>query len=221
MKNILEVSNLSVRVEGRRILDGLDFAVGKGEYVAVTGKNGAGKSVLLRIIMGLVKADRGTIRFLGEDITALSVDERARRGIGLALQQPVRFKGVSVEEIIGIAAGRRLSRRMTGGFLRKVGLEPEEYLERELDGKLSGGEIKRIEIATLLARDAELLLLDEPEAGIDLWSFRELVELIKNLKKTIVVVSHQEKILESADRIVLLRRGKLIESSPREVVNAG
>ena len=213
---MLEVRDVSYSVseEGRRkkILDKVSFKVRPGEFLVVTGPNGGGKSSLAKIIMGLAKQTRGKILLNGEDVSDLSMTERAQKGISFSFQQPVRFKGLLVYDLLNIANGELMSVKEAGDILAKVGLPASEYLEREVDGKLSGGELKRIEIATVLARDSEVLIFDEPEAGIDLWSFDDLVKVFRKLHregKTIIVISHQERILKIADKIMILKKGQV------------
>ena len=203
---MLKVSNLSYTVEGRKILDNISFELNPGSFLVITGPNGSGKSTLVQILMGIKKPNAGQIIFDGKDITDLSVTERAKLGLAFAFQQPVKFKGLTVEELLEIAGNTKI--------LPKVGLDPEKYLERELNSTLSGGELKRIEIATALARKAKLTIFDEPEAGIDLWSFEKLTDAFSELKKqqkngSVIIISHQERILKIADQIMILEKGKI------------
>lgn len=213
---MLEVRDVSFLVseEGRRkkILDKVSFRVRPGEFLVVTGPNGGGKSSLAKIIMGLAKQTRGKILLNGEDISELSIPQRAQKGISFSFQQPVKFKGLTVYDLLNIANGEMMSPEEAEKILKQVGLPAEEYLNREVNGKLSGGELKRIEIAMILARNSELLIFDEPEAGIDLWSFDDLVKVFRKLHregKTIIVISHQERILKIADRIMILKKGRI------------
>ena len=215
MLEFREVS-FSVSEDGRKrqILDKVSFRVRDGEFLVITGPNGSGKSTLAKVIMGLLSQSSGQIFWQGEEISDLEVFERARRGISYSLQQPVKFKGLTVYDLINVSCGELVSLEEAGVILEKVGLVPEEYLHREVNGKLSGGELKRIEIASVLAKNGDLMIFDEPEAGIDLWSFDDLVEVFRNLKKagkTIIVISHQERILKIADKILVLDRGKVKE----------
>lgn len=211
---MLDVKDVSFRADGKKILDKVSFRVRPGGFLVVTGPNGSGKSSLAKIIMGLAKQTGGKILLNGEDISGLSMTERAQKGISFSFQQPVRFKGLTVYDLLNIANGAMMSPEEAGEILAKVGLLASEYLEREVSGKLSGGELKRIEIATVLARDSEVLIFDEPEAGIDLWSFDDLVKVFRKLHKegkTIVVISHQERILKIADEILILEKGRVLE----------
>ncbi len=203
---MLKVSNLSYAVEGRKILDNISFDLNPGSFLVITGPNGSGKSTLAQILMGIKKPNAGQIIFDGKNITDLNITERAKLGLAFAFQQPVKFKGLTVEELLEIAGNAKI--------LPKVGLDPEKYLERELNSTLSGGELKRIEIATALARKAKLTIFDEPEAGIDLWSFEKLTEAFSELKKqqengSVIIISHQERILKIADQIMILEKGKI------------
>lgn len=181
--------------------------------MVITGPNGSGKSTLAKLIMGIITPTAGQIILNGEDITGLDITDRARKGIGFALQQPVRFKGLLVWDLLSIAAGRELAVNEACTYLAEVGLCANDYVERELNASLSGGELKRIEIAMLIARGTKLSLFDEPEAGIDLWSFQNLIRVFQNLraahKGSVVIISHQERILEIADKVVVLNAGKI------------
>ena len=218
---MLDVKDVSFRADEKKILDKVSFRVRPGGFLVVTGPNGSGKSSLAKIIMGLVKQTGGKILLNGEDISGLSMTERARKGISFSFQQPVRFKGLTVYDLLNIANGVMMSPEEAGEILAKVGLSASEYLEREVNGKLSGGELKRIEIATVLARDSEVLIFDEPEAGIDLWSFDDLVQVFRKLHKegkTIVVISHQERILKIADEVLILEKGRVLEPSEAQKI---
>ena len=215
---MLELKNISFRVDEKTILEDIDLTV-KDHFVAVTGPNGSGKSTLLKIIMGLVRPSTGRVYLNGEDITELSVSQRANKGISFAFQQPVRFKGLRVKDLLELAGGRGQDGPACFArgcdILSEVGLCAKDYMERELDATLSGGEMKRIEIAMAAARGAKLTLFDEPEAGIDLWSFQSLIRVFENLYRstsgTIMIISHQERILDIADKIVYLKDGKIAE----------
>lgn len=203
---MLKVNNLMYVIEGRKILDNISFDLNPGSFLVITGPNGSGKSTLAQILMGIKKPNAGQIIFDGKNITDLNVTERAKLGLAFAFQQPVKFKGLTVEELLEIAGDAKI--------LPKVGLDPEKYLERELNSTLSGGELKRIEIATALARKAKLTIFDEPEAGIDLWSFEKLTEAFSELKSqqkdgSVIIISHQERILKIADQIMILEKGKI------------
>ena len=206
-------------VSFKGILKGISFDVRPGELVVITGPNGSGKSTLAKVIMGIEKCDGGELLFGGETITEKDCMERARMGLAFSFQQPVRFKGLTVRDLLKIAASgsEAFLEDETKGmdvFLEKVGLEPALYLDREINASLSGGELKRIEIASVLARDAILSIFDEPEAGIDIWSFDNLVKMFKemrkkNPKRAIMIISHQERIMKIADRIILLENGEI------------
>ena len=193
--------------------------------MVVTGPNGGGKTTLAKLIAGIETPSAGRIVFDGTDITDMDVTERARRGIAYAFQQPVRFKGLTVRSLLELAAGEKLSEETLCGLLGKVGLCANEYMDREMNAGLSGGEIKRIEIATVLARRAKLSIFDEPEAGIDLWSFTRLVETFEELRSegvgTLMVISHQERILSIADEIVVIAGGRVRAAGPREEILPG
>lgn len=207
---------------GEDIIKDIDLELGDGKLIVVTGPNGGGKTTLAKLIAGVETVTGGKLIFEGEDITALDVTQRARKGIAFAFQQPVRFKGLSVRDLLELAAGESLSEAELCGLLGKVGLCANEYIDRELNASLSGGEIKRIEIASVLARNARLSIFDEPEAGIDLWSFARLVETFEELRQkgtgTLLVISHQERILSIADDIVVIAGGTVRQYGPREQV---
>lgn len=197
----------------KSIIDGISFDVKDGELLVVTGPNGGGKSTTARLLMGIEKADSGSIIMDGEDLTNASIDERAKAGMGFAFQQPPRFKGMTVKKLLRLASGENLSEPKCCELLSSVGLCAREYIDREVDATLSGGEMKRIEIATVLAKPHKICIFDEPEAGIDLWSFSMLVKqfekLHKESKESIIIISHQEKIIEMADRIMVISDGKI------------
>ena len=211
--------------EGREILHPLDLTIPDGKLTVVTGPNGGGKTTLAKVIAGILTPCSGQILLDGEDITALDVTERARKGIGFAFQQPVRFKGITVRQLLEIAAEDSLSEKRLCDMLGNVGLCAKNYLDREVNTTLSGGEIKRIEIATVLARHTRMSIFDEPEAGIDLWSFKNLIAVFQkmheNLKGAMIIISHQERILRIADEIVLLSNGTIQEQGSREDMMAG
>ena len=215
---MLDVRDVTYRLtedgQKKKILDSVSFELKTGEFLAITGPNGSGKSTLAKIIMGLLKQSSGKIIFNEQDISKLDVTKRAKLGISFSFQQPVKFKGLTVYDLINIASGELISPKEAGKILNRVGLLAEKYLHREINDKLSGGELKRIEIATILAKNADLLIFDEPEAGIDLWSFSDLVKIFKKLQKegkTIIVISHQERILKIADKIMILEKGRIKE----------
>lgn len=216
---MLELKNISFKVKALdsdqeiTILDNISFTIDFGKILVITGPNGGGKSTLAKIIMGIEKPTSGKILFNGVDITNLSITERAKMGIGYAFQQPPRFKGVTVEKLLQLAAGKNLSEQVCCDYLSKVGLCSREYLKRDVDNSLSGGEVKRIEIASLMARDCQLSIYDEPEAGIDLWSFSMLVDTFTNFKKkdnqSVIIISHQERIINLADELIIISDGKI------------
>jgi len=210
---MLEIKNLSyVTPEGKTILDDINLTVNH-RFVAITGPNGSGKSTLAKMIAGIITPTAGSILLDGTDITGMSITERARNGVSFAFQQPVRFKGITVSDIISIAAGRELSLDEACEYLSEVGLCARDYIDREINESLSGGELKRIEIATAFARSAKLTIFDEPEAGIDLWSFQSLIKVFELMyEKTngnIMIISHQERILSFAEQIILLTAGRI------------
>ena len=221
---MLELRDLcfSVPGDGKRIdiLNHIDLTVPDGKLVVITGPNGSGKTTLARLIAGIDTPEAGQIVLNGEDITNLDVTERARRGVSFAFQQPVRFKGITVRQLIETAAKDTLNEAQLCEILGRVGLCARDYIDREVNATLSGGEIKRIEIATVLARHTSLSIFDEPEAGIDLWSFKNLIEVFQKMhdenKGTLVIISHQERILRIADEIVLLADGAIQASGERE-----
>lgn len=205
--------------DGEEIIKDIDLTINSGKLVVVTGPNGGGKTTLAKLIAGLVSPSAGKIYFEDEEITNLDITERAQRGIAYAFQQPVRFKGLTVENLLSLAAGRQLTTEEYCDLLGRVGLCADEYIRRELNDSLSGGEMKRIEIASVLARGAKLSIFDEPEAGIDLWSFSRLVETFEALRQqehgTLMVISHQERILSIADEIVVIANGTVRAAGPR------
>lgn len=224
---MLELKNISFTVgeekDEKTIIRDLSLTIDNGKFVVITGPNGSGKSTLARIIMGIEKPSAGKIIFEGQDITDLNITERAKLGISFALQQPVRFKGIRVHDLLQIAAGKKLSINDACDYLSEVGLCARDYIDREINSSLSGGELKRIEIATLLARKTKLSVFDEPEAGIDLWSFQNLIRIFENMRKeikdsSIVIISHQERILNIADEIVLISGGTIKKKGTVEEV---
>ena len=223
---MLEVKNISFEVAQNdgttQIIKDLSFTVPTGRLTVITGPNGGGKSTLAKLIMGLEKVTAGQILWNGQEITDMSVTDRARLGIGYAFQQPPRFKGMKISRLLELAHGSPLSEEECCSYLSKVGLCAREYITREIDATLSGGELKRIEIATLLAKKPELAIFDEPEAGIDLWSFAMLVDTFDKLRKsgeqTVVIISHQERILQLADDIMILQDGGIRAYGPKEEI---
>lgn len=222
---MLELRNVGYLVKDelgeKQILKDVNLTLDE-RFVAFTGPNGGGKSTLAKVIAGIIKPTEGKIYFDGEDITELSVTERAKKGISYAFQQPVRFKGLTVRDLINIAAGKPLKVGDACAYLSEVGMCARDYIDREVNASLSGGELKRIEIATILARGTKLSVFDEPEAGIDLWSFGNLIKVFENMyKKTqgnILIISHQERILNIADRIVVIADGQVQNEGKKEDV---
>ena len=220
---MLELQHVSYDVEqdgdNKGILHDINLTVHE-RFVAITGPNGGGKSTLAKVIAGIYTPTQGKILFNGEDITALSITDRARRGISFAFQQPVRFKGLTVKDLITLASGKDIGVAEACNYLSEVGLCAKDYIDREVDASLSGGELKRIEIATIMARGTALSVFDEPEAGIDLWSFTNLIQVFEQLHKkingSILIISHQERILNIADRIIVLADGKVVNDGPRK-----
>lgn len=223
---MLELRNVSFFAEdGRKqkeILRDINLTVEDHQFMVITGPNGGGKSTLARLITGIAKPTSGSIWMDGKDITHWDITERAQAGIGYAFQQPVRFKGLSVLDMLSIAAGRDLNVEEGCKYLSEVGLCAMDYVERELNASLSGGELKRIEIAMLIARGTKFSVFDEPEAGIDLWSFHNLIRVFEHLRRvtngTVMIISHQERILEIADRVVVLADGRITAQGPKEEV---
>ena len=214
---MLTLKNLSLTAadaQGRAdIVKNVSLDVEDGKFLVITGPNGGGKTTLAKLIMGLATPTGGQIFLDGEDITDLSITDRAKRGISYSFQQPPRFKGMKVSDLLTIAAGKALSHDEACSYLTQVGLCARDYLSRDVDTSLSGGEVKRIEIATLLAKNSRLMIFDEPEAGIDLWSFARLTETFRELHekggRTILIISHQERIIRLADEIVLIANGEI------------
>ena len=217
---MLELRNVSFEVDGKKILNNISLAMEDNRFTVITGPNGGGKSTLAKLIMGIEKPTEGEILFDGEDITAMSIDERAKRKIGYAFQQPPRFKGMSVRKILSLAHGKDLDEEICCSYLTDVGLCSKDYLNRDVDASLSGGEVKRIEIASILARDLKLSIFDEPEAGIDLWSFAKLVETFQKLQResrqSIILISHQERIMQLADEIIIIENGAIKTKGKRD-----
>lgn len=224
---MLQLENLSFQVSDtsdsqKEIIKNLNLTIDNHRFIVITGPNGGGKSTLAKLIMGIEKPTEGRILFNGQDITDLSVTERAKCGISFAFQQPVRFKGITVKDLIMLASGKKLSMSEACEILSEVGLCARDYIGREVNDSLSGGELKRIEIAMILARGTKLSVFDEPEAGIDLWSFNSLIKVFENMYEkingSIVIISHQERILDIADRIVLIADGRIKAEGGKEKI---
>ena len=225
---MLEIKHLSYQVEDEAggelgILNDVSLTIADNRFVVITGPNGGGKTTLAKAIMGLVKPTGGTISWNGTDITNLDITQRARLGVSYGFQQPPRFKGLKVRDLLSLAAGKEaLKREEACQYLTRVGLCAGDYIDREVDASLSGGEVKRIEIATILARKTGLMIFDEPEAGIDLWSFAKLTETFRAIhqrrENTLIIISHQERIISLADEIVMIGDGKIQKQGPREEI---
>ena len=224
---MLELKNISFDVSSdgldKEIIRNVSFTIPDDKLVVITGPNGGGKSTLARLIAGIETPTDGQIFMNGEDITALSITDRAKKGIGFAFQQPVRFKGLRVIDLLRIAAGKHLSVADACGFLSEVGLCARDYIDREVNASLSGGELKRIEIATVLARGTIISVFDEPEAGIDLWSFQNLIQVFRSMRakisgSSILIISHQERILNIADEIIVLKDGSVDKIGSRDEI---
>ena len=225
---MLELKDLSYQVEGESgqgldILDKVSLTVGDNKLIVITGPNGGGKTTLAKAIMGLVQPTGGQILWNGTDITNMDITGRARLGVSYGFQQPPRFKGLRVRDLLALAAGsEKLTREEGCQYLTRVGLCAHDYIDREVDASLSGGEVKRIEIATILARKAGLMIFDEPEAGIDLWSFAKLTETFQAIHRrreaTLLIISHQERIIGLADEIVMISEGKVARHGPRDEI---
>lgn len=221
---MLKLEKLSFSVSDgdkeKQIIKNIDLTVDDGKFLAVTGPNGGGKSTMAKLIMGIEKPTSGKIYFNNTDITEMSITERANMGLGFAFQQPIRFKGFDVLDLLRIASKKNLSVSEACQYLSKVGLCAKDYINREINDSLSGGEIKRIEIAQILAKNSQLSLFDEPEAGIDLWSFQNLTKVFENMHEnadsSIIVISHQERILNIADEIAVIANGEIVNCGARE-----
>ena len=220
---MIELQNIKWKVsDGTEIIKNINLEIPSGKLVVITGPNGGGKTSLAKLIAGLEEPTSGNIILDGEDITSLDITERANKGISYAFQQPVRFKGITVRDLLELAAGKKIEEKEICSLLGKVGLCTHDYIDREVNSSLSGGEIKRIEIATVLARNTKLTIFDEPEAGIDLWSFNELidafVEIKENYAGTLLIISHQERILNIADEIVVIANGVVKNIGKKEEI---
>ncbi|MBO5336862.1 MAG: ATP-binding cassette domain-containing protein [Lachnospiraceae bacterium] len=222
---MLELKNISFQVadenaKQKEIIKDISLKLDDHTFTAITGPNGGGKSTLAKLIMGIEQPTSGSILFNGTDITYMSITERAKLGISFAFQQPVRFKGIKVKDLIMLAAGEKISTAGACEYLSKVGLCARDYINREIDASLSGGELKRIEIATIIARNTPLSVFDEPEAGIDLWSFNNLIKVFEELHDTsensLIIISHQERILNIADEIVVIANGSVQAKGKKE-----
>lgn len=216
---MIELVNISYEVDHKKILDNVSIKF-DSNFTVITGPNGSGKSTLAKIIMGIVKPTSGKILYNGEDITSWSIDKRANAGISFSFQQPVKFKGLTVYDLIKISSGEELETCDACDVLSQVGLCAKEYINREVDSSLSGGELKRIEIASVSVRNSKVTIFDEPEAGIDLWSFNNLIKIFRSLREKnnskTIIISHQERIINIADKIVLLEAGKVKEVKSKE-----
>lgn len=224
---MLELKNVSFEVNDelgeKEIIKDISLTIPDNKMIVITGPNGGGKSTLARLIAGIEKPTSGKILLDGEDITDMSITDRANKGIGFALQQPVRFKGIQVFDLIKLATGKQISLDSACKYLSAVGLCARDYINREVNASLSGGELKRIEIATVLAKKSELSVFDEPEAGIDLWSFNSLIKVFEKMRRdikdsSIVIISHQERILNIADEIIVLADGKLVNRGSKDEI---
>ncbi len=223
---MLELKSVSYTVEEngqeKKILDDLSLTLEDGKFVVITGPNGGGKSTIAKIIMGIYKPTSGKIFLGGQDITDYSLTDRAKAGISFAFQQPVHFKGIRVIDLLRLAVGKNISLNVACGYLSRVGLCAKDYIQREVNASLSGGELKRIEIATVLARGTRYSLFDEPEAGIDIWSFQNLIQVFESVREsiqgTVLIISHQERILNIADELVVIEAGRVKQQGPREEI---
>lgn len=224
---MLELRNISFEVPKengqKEIIRDVSLKIDEHKFVVITGPNGGGKSTLAKLIVGIEKPTSGRIFFNGEDITDKSITERAKMGISFAFQQPVRFKGIHVLDLIRMAAGKNMSAADACQYLSEVGLCAKDYINREVNASLSGGELKRIEIATILARGTQLSVFDEPEAGIDLWSFKNLIQVFENMQAkneegSILIISHQERILNIADEIIVIKDGQIAKHGPKDEI---
>lgn len=218
---MLKLEDVCFFKDNKDILKDINLEVEEGKFIAITGPNGSGKSTLAKIIMGIEKPTFGKIFLDGEDITDLSIDQRANKGMGFAFQQPVKFKGITVYDLLKLAAKKDVSRAEACEYLSAVGLCAKEYIDREVNASLSGGELKRIEIATVALRKTKLTIFDEPEAGIDLWSFSNLIEVFEDMRRlingSIIIISHQERILNIADVIILMNEGKIEQIGDKNI----
>lgn len=225
---MLQIKDLAFQVEdekgfgNKEIIKHLNLTIEEGKFIVVTGPNGGGKSTMAKLIAGIEKPTAGQILLDGQDITDLSITDRAKMGISFAFQQPVRFKGITVLDLLRLATGKQLTAAQACSYLSEVGLCAKDYVNREVNASLSGGELKRIEIATVLARGTKLSIFDEPEAGIDLWSFQNLIRVFQQMREkingSILIISHQERILEIADEIVVLADGQVSKIGTKDEI---
>ena len=210
---MLELKNICFERDNKKILNNINLRLENDKFYVITGPNGSGKSTLAKIIMGINKQDSGQVILDGKDISNLPINERAKLGIGFAFQQPLTFKGITVYDLIKLTAGKTITKKEACDILSRVGLCAKEYVDREVNASLSGGELKRIEIATVAVKNSKLTIFDEPEAGIDLWSFNNLIKIFENMRETTkgttIIISHQERILNIADKIILLNNGEV------------
>lgn len=217
---MLELKNICFERNNKKILDNVSLTIDTDKFVVITGPNGSGKSTLAKIIMGIEKPDLGKVLLEGKDITELPINERAKLGVAFAFQQPIRFKGITVFDLLKLSSEKEINKGEACEILSKVGLCAKEYVDREINSSLSGGELKRIEIATVAVRNSKFTIFDEPEAGIDLWSFKSLIKVFENMRKivkgTTLIISHQERILNIADEIILLKQGKIEKIGNKE-----
>ena len=217
---MLELKNICFERDNKKILDNISLTIDTDKFVVITGPNGSGKSTLAKIIMGIEMPDSGEILLEGKDITNLSIDERAKMGIAFAFQQPIRFKGITVYDLLKLSSQKEINKAEACEILSKVGLCAKEYVDREINSSLSGGELKRIEIATVAVRNSKFTIFDEPEAGIDLWSFQSLIKVFEDMRKivkgTTLIISHQERILNIADEVILIKQGKVEKRGNKE-----
>ena len=222
---MLELKNISFSADGKQILKNINLVIDDAKFVVITGPNGGGKSTLAKVIAGIITPDSGQILLDGQDITDWSITDRARAGVSFAFQQPVRFKGVTVKDLITLASGKDISTAAACDYLAQVGLCAKDYIDREVNASLSGGELKRIEIATVMARKTKLTLFDEPEAGIDLWRFKNLIDVFEKMhdeiQASIMIISHQERILNIADQVVVISNGEIAQIGTKEEVLPG
>lgn len=220
---MLELKNICFTRDNKKILDNISFNIEENKFTVITGPNGSGKSTLAKIIMGIEKQDSGQVIFRGKDISKMPINERANLGIGFAFQQPIKFKGITVYDLIKMSSNKReMTKLQSCNILSTVGLCAKEYIDREINNSLSGGELKRIEIASIVARKSTLTIFDEPEAGIDLWSFSNLINLFEKMRKEVegstIIISHQEKIINIADEIIILNNGKIEEKGTEKKI---